>query len=117
MTDELKAVRCGCGGEAVAIGDADNNIYFVKCDKCWISTDLFHSEAEAVEVWNKAMGAKDTNVLCKERTAKVKSKNYYGTTTNTVGDFTCIGKCENCDCEVNEHYAYCPYCGARLEWK
>ena len=52
-----------------------------------------------------------------ERTAKVKSKSYYGTTTNTVGYFTCIGKCGNCDCEVNEHYVYCPVCGARLEWK
>lgn len=52
-----------------------------------------------------------------ERTAKVKSKNYYGTTTNTVGYFTCVGKCGNCDCEVNEHYVYCPICGARLEWK
>lgn len=53
----------------------------------------------------------------KERTAKVKSKNYYGTTTNIVSYFTCIGKCGNCDCEVNEHYAYCPVCGCRLEWK
>ena len=53
----------------------------------------------------------------KGQTAKVKSKHYYGTTTNTVGCITCIGKCGNCDCEVNKHYAYCPVCGYRLEWE
>ena len=52
-----------------------------------------------------------------ERTAKVKKKRFLGTTTNTIGDFTSIGLCGNCDCEVNEHYAYCPSCGCRLEWK
>ena len=103
MTDELKPVRCGCGGEAVAIGDADNDIYFAKCDKCWISTDLFHSEAEAVTAWNRAMG---------ERIAKVTLL-----TPDTKGYWSTNGRCQGCGFLLERAYAYCPNCGARLEWK
>lgn len=27
------------------------------------------------------------------------------------------GLCGNCNADVNGLYNYCPYCGARLEWK
>lgn len=112
MTGGFKLVRCGCGGKAVAIGDADNNIYFVKCDKCWISTNLFHSKAEAITAWNKAMsGAKNINAPCK-----------FATDIN-VGDkiakFKQDGKflrCEKCNHIVDSGYKYCQECGSRLEW-
>lgn len=52
-----------------------------------------------------------------ERTAKVKKKRFYGTSSGVVGDFSCTGLCGNCDCEVVEYFAFCPKCGARLEWK
>lgn len=60
MTDELKPVRCGCGGEAEsALSFAYE--YYVMCHKCGTRSDYFLKEVEAIEAWNKAMG---------ERTAK-----------------------------------------------
>ena len=61
MTDELKPVRCGCGGEANTwkFGKA----WEVICAKCYTSTDLFMTEAEAIEAWNRAMGADKVDEL------------------------------------------------------
>ena len=108
MADELKPVRCGCGGKAVAIGDADHNIYFVKCDKCWISTDLFHFKAEAIEAWNRAMG---------ERTAKVIEHDASITDDRGYKYLRSEYLCENCKKKVIGGDKYCPNCGARLEWE
>ena len=81
MTDELKPVRCGCGGEAKVeplpfetwndIWDASVSQYLVRCDRCGMTTRLHDTEAEAIAVWNRAMGnvnecAKDAR--CNERT-------------------------------------------------
>ena len=61
MTDELKPVRCGCGGEAIlkhycySYGD-DDQYYYVWCSKCDIQTKTYPTEAEAVQAWNRAMG-------------------------------------------------------------
>lgn len=101
MTDKLRPVRCGCGGKAVAIGDADNNIYFVKCDKCWISTDLFHSKAEAVEAWNRAMGAGKSEIAI--------TKGYWMTTYDGLHCSVC-----NYKCETTALPEVCPHCGTRL---
>lgn len=59
MTDELKPVRCGCGGEAKIISSvvADRKSYMVYCEKCRILTNGHYSEAEAITAWNRAMGA------------------------------------------------------------
>ena len=65
MTDELKPVRCGCGGEAI-IGlkeweDRKGNYHentFVYCANCSVLTMGFLTEAEAIEAWNTAMGGK-----------------------------------------------------------
>lgn len=69
MSEELKPVRCGCGGEAklqaVFKIKKDSWIYQVGCKECFIQTIGFPSESEAVEAWNRAMSAKDTNVLDK----------------------------------------------------
>ena len=108
---KLKPVQCGCGGKAVAIGDADNNIYFVKCDKCWISTDLFHSKTEAIEAWNRAMSgtmydcAKDAR--CNERTAKA---------TRNPQAFFYHCECGYALCCEKNDMNYCPNCGVRLDW-
>ena len=116
---KLKPVRCGCGGKAVAIGDIDNNIYFVKCDKCWISTDLFHSKAEAIKAWNRAMSGSTEKSSTIERTAKViKHKYWLGVSLNVVGEQT-IGYewlCENCKKKVIGGDEYCSHCGCRLDW-
>lgn len=56
MTEDLKPVRCGCGGEAV-IGYTDSCLCYVECQKCETETRIFRTEAEAVTAWNRAMGA------------------------------------------------------------
>lgn len=129
MSDELKPVRCGCGGEAI-IGlkeweDRKGNYHensFVYCNDCSISTGGYLTEAEAIEAWNRAMGtntrrllevlihdATDTNVVDKERTAKV--INIY-----SVGNYL-FGSCGGCCAPVIKHDVYCSECGARLEWE
>ncbi len=63
MTEELKPVRCGCGGEAKVIMLIPE-VYAVECSKCWIRTGSpAKTEAEAVTAWNKAMGADKVDEL------------------------------------------------------
>ena len=56
--EELKPVRCGCGGEAriVYIDGEDSEDTFVECTRCRISIPVCPTEAEAIEAWNRAMG-------------------------------------------------------------
>ena len=59
MTDELKPVNCGCGGEAKVISYLSREYckmaYYVRCEECGTETDDLHSESEAITAWNKAM--------------------------------------------------------------
>ena len=112
MTDELKPVRCGCGGEAMLLVDMNN--YSIMCRKCGINTENYDTEAEAIMAWNKAMGAKDINVPDKkERIAKV-TNIHEKIGSSTV--FTLIGKCK-CGELVSSWDKYCHECGSRLEWE
>lgn len=101
-----KPVNCGCGGEATVdcyLGGLDkNDLYYVYCPECNIQTANYLIEAEAIEAWNRAMGAKDINVPNKERTAKVKEG--WG-----------LAVCE-CGRRVFEGDIYCSRCGAKLDW-
>jgi hypothetical protein len=95
MTDELKLVPCGCGGEAKVIMLIPE-VYAVECSKCYIRTGSpATTESEAITAWNRAMG---------ERTAKVKN----------VDEIN--AHCGNCDTPLSDWWTYCPNCGARLEW-
>lgn len=61
---EIKPVRCGCGGEAKIdkIQSVKGNRYSMICQKCLISTAYkYNTEAEAIEAWNRAMGAVENN--------------------------------------------------------
>ena len=53
MTDELKPVRCGCGGEAKV--DEWIDVCEVRCPCCGISIRRIFKD-EAIKAWNKAMG-------------------------------------------------------------
>lgn len=123
MTDELKPIRCGCGGEgktsATLVDFLGKDMrYSIRCEDCGIMTNFYHTETEAVTAWNRAMGtdvqtlmkvfAYDaTCAVCekkKERTAKVDVDD---------GDYYC----GNCAQELGASYRYCPTCGATLEWE
>ena len=59
MSNELKLVHCGCGGEAYShligvpgIGEPD---WYVECDNCGIRTSEYKIEEEAINAWNTAM--------------------------------------------------------------
>ena len=58
MSDKLKPVRCGCGGEAKIKHweTMKRPIYIVACEKCYTATRDQLTEAEAIEAWNTAMG-------------------------------------------------------------
>ena len=63
MSDELKPVRCGCGGKSqVFFPFTNNSVYMIECKKCGICTSAYETETEAIQAWNKAMGATDKNV-------------------------------------------------------
>ena len=69
--NELKPVRCGCGGEAKV--ETDHDIIQpvapidwkrVVCAKCNIRTTWRKTEAEAITAWNKAMGTEKDCAHC-----------------------------------------------------
>lgn len=114
-------VRCGCGGEAV-VHEHEYGEYEVYCPRCFITTDDYATEAEAIEAWNRAMGgvvvAKNATT---ERTAKVTMdlrcvdgiayQQHFCSSCGNSLDIPQIGKSP--DWKPN----YCKSCGARLEWK
>ena len=116
MIDELKPVKCGCGGEAI-IGlneweDRKGNYHensFVYCADCSVSTMGFLTEAEAIKTWNTTMGANRVQFEAVERMAKVTDY-----TENVCGiEAEGGGKCE-CGNWVYDELPYCPHCGIRL---
>ena len=108
MTDNMKPVRCGCGGEA-KVGEVRiwGKYYAVKCYECGIETDPQSTEAEAVAAWNRAMGNR-YKLSRFERTAKATRKPEAFFYRCEYG----YGLC----CEKND-MNYCPHCGCRLEWE
>ena len=121
MSEELKPVFCGCGGEAKVETDHDTLVpgepidwKRVRCSECNIRTTWRHTEAEAVTAWNTAMGAtdmnvgdkfaKDTNVLDKVRNGKWKN----------VALFT--RECSECGAQFHEleYDNFCPNCGTEM---
>ena len=104
----IELIHCRCGGQTKVdtklVSCAPVERKRVYCSKCYISTEWMKSEAEAVEVWNKAMG---------ERTAKVSNQIFNNSNPYTVGAW--IGTCE-CGELVSYSSKYCHMCGAKLDW-
>ena len=75
MAERLKPVKCGCGGEAeVGRGYiASSTPYMVYCTKCKIVTKDYTTEAEAIQAWNRAMGA-DVNSVVSVFSSEVKDE-------------------------------------------
>ena len=51
----MKLVRCGCGGDP-EYPEFDTGC-FILCMECGMSTSVYGTETEAVNAWNRAMGA------------------------------------------------------------
>lgn len=106
MTDNMKPVPCGCGGEAeVKLWAEPETPYVVMCHKCGIVTEDFPTEAEAIEAWNRAMG---------ERVAKVVTE---GKPIEGSDNYIAVTCCDKCGNVVSLFDTYCSGCGCRLEWK
>ena len=61
MTDELKPVRCGCGGEAI-VHEQEYGEFEVYCPVCFITTDDYKTKDKAIEAWNRAMCGNKTGI-------------------------------------------------------
>ena len=131
----MKPVRCGCGGKAEAYEiHFWGKCYVCECTECGLTTKPKDTEAEAIEAWNTAM----SGVALHPCTTPNGAYTSGCTTTNTtdpnkdfhpVRDFMVgaertakvmndgINYCENCEGYVEAPMAYCPYCGAKLEWE
>lgn len=120
MTDDLKPVRCGCGGEAKVISYLSREYckmtYYVRCVECGTETDDLHSEAEAVTAWNRAMGATDIHVV--DKFAKDINVPRKGKWQRRKGSD--CWECSEChavlesDDIVRHNYYYCYHCGADM---
>ena len=74
--DNIKPVHCGCGGEAkirqkYLMGNLPD--VYVICENCSIRTGEYYSEVEAIEAWNRAMGA-DVNSVISVFSSEVKDE-------------------------------------------
>ena len=102
-------MKCGCGGEAYIFRGENRNWIF--CVECHTESKPYETVEEAIEAWNRAMGAKDINVPNKERTAKV-------TDTWKISGFKELNAwCPECEHRITRGCSYCPTCGVKLEWK
>jgi hypothetical protein len=60
MSEELKPVRCGCGGEAYIFRGENRNWIF--CVECHTESKPYETVEKAITAWNKAMSATDIRV-------------------------------------------------------
>lgn len=102
MSEELKTVRCGCGGEASCyFTHYWGKCFSVQCSECGIETKPYDTEDEAIMAWNKAMGAGKSEIAI--------TKGYWMTTYDGLHCSVC-----NYKCETTALPEVCPHCGTRL---
>ena len=129
MTDELKPVKCGCGGEAEVIKHTFHGAepcYGVTCKKCGTASwHGFDTDAEAITAWNRAMGT-DARTLMKvfayDATCAVCEKKKERIAKVETVEKPNVFKCSECGqyfhrTAWSSPVNYCSSCGARLEWK
>jgi len=106
MSDELKPVRCGCGGEAVIyVTHWWGKCYVCECEECGTASRPCNTEVEAIQAWNKAMGW---------RKAKVVEHEMIITDSDGCSYHRTKYICGNCKKKVLGGDEYCSHCGCRL---
>ena len=107
---QSKPVRCGCGGKGdihfignTSIGEYQKFIgkYFICCEECGIKTSICKSKKEAIEAWNKAMGAGKDDVAI--------TKGNWMMTYDGLHCSVC-----NYKCETTALPEVCPHCGTSM---
>ena len=129
MSEELKPIRCGCGGEANVYSwkEEDDGIqsihYHAICMKCGIETNAYDTEAEAITAWNTAMNGllpegdpqKNVGVAITNSTEPERKKGKW----QRRKDEDCW-ECSECHAVLensdigNHNYYYCYHCGADM---
>ena len=129
MSDELKLVHCGCGGEAEIYTNGARQVR-IYCSECEIETTVYDTEAGAIEAWNTAMGKRTAkahipaialyetgingDVLEETYGKPAKVENielFYGERV-----YYQYGKCGACGEIIYDRQKYCSNCGKRLDW-
>ena len=114
MSDKLKPVPCGCGGEAV-VHEQEYGEYEVYCPRCFITTDDYKTETDAITAWNRAMGSTEKSSPV-ERTAEVIEHEMIITDADGCSYHRTKYICGNCKKKVIGGDEYCSHCGSRLDW-
>ena len=120
MSEELKPVKCGCGGEA-HVSDyktvSGETAFYVSCRVCDTSTRSFLTKDKAITAWNRAMGATDMNVgdkFAKDMNVPRKGKWLW----DEEEDRCYCSECGNeDDLSIDGVYImhdFCPNCGADM---
>ena len=102
--DGLKPIRCGCGGEAKVKKYTFHHalpLYRVRCETCGMQSGVRDTEAEAIQVWNRAMGAGKDEIAI--------TKGYWMATYDGLYCSVC-----NYKCETTALPEVCPHCGTSL---
>ena len=120
-------IHCGCGGEPEIFHIAPEEYegsYCVRCTKCLTQTPFFNKDKDkAIEVWNRAMGAKDINVpnklLKSLPSAEPERKTGEWIYEGKRGRFpackcSICGHYENADWAILQGANFCPHCGADM---
>ena len=117
MTNDLKPIPCGCGGEAKVqrVRTLKSYVLVVMCTKCEIATNYYTNEAEAIQAWNRAMGSTEKSSVV-ERTAKVIEHDASVTDTDGYKYHRSEYLCGACKKKVLGGDDYCSHCGAKLDW-
>ena len=127
MADELKPVRCGCGGEAQVMHPSYTHCIVIMCGKCGLKTPYMNTEAEAITAWNRAMSGSAEEKLKafwdgmsaemrEERTAKVIEHDASVTDTDGYKYHRSEYLCGACKKKILGGDEYCSHCGTKLDW-
>ena len=98
---DLKPVDCGCGGKPNKYESPITGRILLECNTCGIETKFYDTEAEAVQAWNRAMGAGKNKLAI--------TKGYWIVTYDGLYCSVC-----NYKCETTAVPNVCPCCSADM---
>lgn len=114
MSEELKPVLCGCGGEAVLwhIEFCEQDLYLYHCMSCDTATKFYPSEEQAAAAWNTAMSGNrmHSHTVILAEPGEEAAKPY------KVSKNSKRWHCGRCSTAVGRFWKFCQKCGTRIDW-